>query len=93
MSKKKTVYDGITAWMSAKADNKEKRFIQVGNSLLLSKEFQKLGVGARCLYMCMAMESAGKRGFEFPLSAAKSHPCTGRIKNKLHILFKGNVQL
>jgi hypothetical protein len=72
MSKKKTVYDGITAWMSAKADNKEKRFIQVGNSLLLSKEFQKLGVGARCLYMCMAMESAGKRGFEFPLSSAKS---------------------
>ena len=73
MSKKKTVYDGITAWMSAKADNKEKRFIQVGNSLLLSKEFHKLGVGARCLYMCMAMESAGKRGFEFPLSAAKKY--------------------
>lgn len=73
MSKKKTVYDGITAWMSAKADNKEKRFIQVGNSLLLSKEFQKLGVGARCLYMCMAMESAGKRGFEFPLSSAKKY--------------------
>ena len=63
----------ICPWLSAKPDNKEKRFIQVGNTLLLSPEFQKLGTGARQLYFCMAMESGGKRTFTFPQSAAKKY--------------------
>ena len=60
-------------WMSARLDNKELRFIQCGNTLLLSKEFQSLSTGARYMYFCMAMESAGKREFIFPQKAAKKY--------------------
>ena len=60
----------IVPWLSAKQDNREKRFIQVGNSLLFSEAFQSLHMGAKYLYFCMAMESAGKRSFQFPTSAA-----------------------
>ena len=60
-------------WMSAKADGREKRFLQVGNSLLLSKKFQSLGTGARLLYLCMAMESGGRRTFLLPRMAAKKY--------------------
>lgn len=47
----------IVPALSAKVDNKEKRFIQVGNSLLLSKQFHALSTGSRFLYFRMAMES------------------------------------
>lgn len=60
-------------WMSAKADGREKRFLQVGNSLLLSKRFQALGTGARLLYLCMAMESGGRRTVLLPQTAAKKY--------------------
>ena len=53
----------IVPALSAKVDNKEKRFIQVGNSLLLSKQFHALGTGSRFLYFCMAMESGGRKNF------------------------------
>ena len=58
--------------LSAKADNKEKRFIQVGNSLLLSKQFHALSTGSRFLYFCMAMESGGRKNFILPQKDAKS---------------------
>ena len=48
----------IVPALSAKVDNKEKRFIQVENSLLLSKQFHALSTGSRFLYFCMAMESS-----------------------------------
>lgn len=60
-------------WLSARPDCKEGRFVQVGNSLLLSSCFQELSAGARFLYLCMAMESGGKRDFTFPLSSAKKY--------------------
>lgn len=63
----------ISPYLSAKTDGKEKRFIQTGNSLLLSKRFQELSVGARYLYFCMAMESGGRREFQFPQSAAEKY--------------------
>ena len=63
----------IVPWLSAKPDHAEKRFIQAGNSLLLSRTFQALGTGSRYLYLCMAMESGGKRTFTFPQSAAKKY--------------------
>ena len=63
----------IKSWLSARSDGKEGRFIQVGNSLLLSTRFQGLSAGARFLYLCMAMESGGKRDFTFPLSSAKKY--------------------
>ena len=66
----------IVAWLSAKPDNGEKRFIQVGDTLMLSPQFRALGIGARYLYLCMAMESGGKRDFVFPQSAAKKYGIT-----------------
>lgn len=59
----------ISPWMSAKTDCKEGRFIQVGNSLLLSEKAKTLSAGARLMYLCMAMESGGKVGFQFPRSS------------------------
>jgi len=63
----------LLPWLSARPDGKDGRFIQVGNSLLLSKRFQSLSRGAQHLYLCMAMESGGRREFIFPLSAAKKY--------------------
>lgn len=63
----------IRPWLSRNADGKEGRFVQVGNSLLLSKEFQTLTSGARLLYLCMTMESGGKREFTFTHGAGKKY--------------------
>lgn len=69
-SKKKKA---LLPWLSAKADGKDGRFIQIGNSLLLSKTFQKLSAGAQHLYFCMAMESGGRQNFKFPLKVSKKY--------------------
>lgn len=63
----------ILPWLSAKNNCQEGRFLQVGNSLLLNKEFQKLPDTAKHLYQCMAMESGGRPDFVFPLTAAKKY--------------------
>ena len=63
----------IKPWLSANADNREGRFVQLGNSLLLSKRFHELTSGARFMYMCMTMESGGAREFIFPVSAAAKY--------------------
>lgn len=63
----------VLPWASAKPDCKEGRFIQIGNSLLLSMTFQELNVGAQHLYLCMLMESGGRKSFEFPLTTAKKY--------------------
>lgn len=60
-------------WLSAREDGREQRFIQCGNSLLLSDKFNDLKPGARYMYLCMAMESGGRREFKFPQSAAKKY--------------------
>ena len=65
--------DTIKPWLSARADCKEGRFIQCGNSLLLSKEFQSLTAGAQMMYLCMALESGGRMDFKFPQMAAKKY--------------------
>lgn len=57
--------------LSAKVDNKEKRFIQVGNSPLPSKQFHALSTGSRFLYFRMAMESDGRKNFILPQKDAK----------------------
>lgn len=69
-SKKKKA---LVPWLSALSDGKDGRFIQIGNSLLLSKTFQELSSGAQHLYFCMAMESGGHWDFKFPLKAAKKY--------------------
>ena len=58
--------------LSAKADNREKRSIQAGNSLLLSRQFHALSAGSRFLYFCMAAESGKADNSIFPQKAAKS---------------------
>lgn len=63
----------IPAWLSARRDGKEGRFIQIGNTFLMSEKTQALSAGALKLYICAAMESGGKREFTFPLSAAKKY--------------------
>ena len=72
MSRRKT-RPTIVPWLSAKWDNQEKRFIQVGDSLLFEEAFRKLHVGAKYLYLCMAMESGGRRDFRFPTAAARKY--------------------
>ena len=68
---KHRAYPTIVYWMSAKKDCKEKRFLQVGNSLIFSPKIQKLSYGARWLYICMAMEAAGHADYCFPLASAR----------------------
>lgn len=63
----------IVPALSAKVDNKGKRFIQVGNSQLLSKQFYALSTGSRFLYFCMAMESGGRKNFILPQKDAKKY--------------------
>lgn len=58
-------------WLSARPDNKEGRFLMVGNSFLLSDKVQTLSPGARFMYLSMAMESAGKREFTFSRSTTQ----------------------
>ena len=63
----------IKPWLSANCDCRERRFIQVGNSLMLSKEYARLSIGARFLHLCMSMEAGGKRDFQFPQRAFKKY--------------------
>lgn len=63
----------ILPWLSSRADCTEGRFIQVGNSLFLSKIFQSLSAGARQLYLCMCLESGGKRTVAFPHGAGRKY--------------------
>ena len=63
----------IKPWLSARADCLEGRFIQLGNSLLLSDAFQQLSSGAQMLYLCMALEAGGRREYSFPLASAKKY--------------------
>ena len=72
MSRKRKT-NTLKFWQSAHLDNTEKRFDQVGNSLLLSPQFKNLSAGAQGLYQRMSMESAGKAQFYFPQSAAKKY--------------------
>lgn len=58
----------IKRWLTASANQKEGRFIQVGDTLVHNKRFISLTVGARYFYLLAAMEAAGERNFQFPAS-------------------------
>lgn len=60
----------LLPWLSARLDGAERRFIQAGNSLFFAPQFRCLSMGARVLYLCMALESGGKSYFTFPQAAA-----------------------
>lgn len=70
MSRRKV--EPLPLWLTKTPDGRES-FTRVGRSLLQSAEFQALSAGARLLYVCMTVESKGKREFTFPLSAAKAY--------------------
>ena len=50
---------------SGVGNDQEKRFIQVGTSLMHNKKFQALSITARYLYFCMAMDAGGVFTFTF----------------------------
>ncbi|MBE7002857.1 MAG: hypothetical protein E7425_01050 [Ruminococcaceae bacterium] len=68
----------VPPWASAKADNREKRFVLIGNSLFFSEAFQALSAGAKHVYLCMALECGGRRDFVFPHAAAKKYGIPAR---------------
>lgn len=74
MSKRKAAQNArIRPWLSARHDNQEGRFIQVGNSFMLSPKVHELTTGARWLFFSLAMEAAGRSEVVFPRSAAKKY--------------------
>ena len=99
--KKAAAHCKILPWLSAKGDNHEGRFLQVGNSLLLSKEFQKLKLATQHCYLCMALESGGQKTFRFPLSSAKKYNissstlrrCTEELEKKGFIKIQSNANI
>lgn len=60
----------LIPWLSARNDNIEKRFIQIGASLFSSNQFLQLSPGAKYTYLAMAMHAGGKRTFTFPTQEA-----------------------
>lgn len=65
-------HTSMLPWLTAKPPGEtEKRFIQIGNSLLLDSTFRSLSRGAQMLYLCMALESGGKSIFQLSKGAAK----------------------
>ena len=66
MSRRKSAKNvPISPWLSAREDCREGRFIQVGNSLLLSKTFQALPAKTQSVYFALAMEAGGKQSVRF----------------------------
>lgn len=73
----------ICPWLSAKLDNREGRFIQIGNSLFLSHKnagseeegnaFLRLPAGTRFVYLALTLEAGGKSTVKFSHSAAKKY--------------------
>lgn len=74
MAYKKRGYgqSSLLPWTTAKQPGEqEKRFIQLGNSLVLDERFSALSVGAKWLYVCMLLESGGKNEFPFSKGVAR----------------------
>lgn len=62
----------LKRWLTASSDCRERRFVQIGNTLLFDKRFTSLSVGARYLYILAANEAAGSRDFQFPALKMKA---------------------
>lgn len=56
----------LVPWATKQADGKDARFIQLGNSLLLSHAWNSLSYGAQAVYIRMMLEAGGKPEFTFP---------------------------
>ena len=74
MSRRKSAQNcALLPWLTARADGREGRFLQLGNSLILDCRFQALSPGARWLYLALCLEAGGKREVAFPHRAAKKY--------------------
>lgn len=82
-SKRAAEQTPILWYLSANTNSREGRYIQVGNSLLLSKKFQELSRDARYLYQCLAMEAGGKSAVEFPEKAFTKYGIPVRTGRRL----------
>jgi len=84
----------LLPWLSARADGKEGRFLQTGNSFYLSKKVQNLSNGAFRLYLYMANESGGKREFKFPRATAAKYgvPETSAARQIDELISKGFIE-
>ena len=67
----------IVPWLSARKDNREGRFIQVGHSLLLSPEYQALTGTAKHLLLTMALESGGHSTVVYTHGTARKYGIPG----------------
>lgn len=63
----------ILPWLSGRRDCKEGRFLQVGNSLLLSETFGELSGNAVKTYFALCMEAGGKQTVSFPRARAPAY--------------------
>lgn len=63
--KKKTPFP---SWTTKTSNGIEKRYIRIGNSLMLSKVYQMLSNSAKVIYSYMLLESGSNREFEFTAS-------------------------
>ena len=83
----------IKAWLSANQDCREGRFVQLGNSFLFSEKVKTLSCGAFHLFLCMAMESGGRREFKFPKSSASKYgiPHRSFLRRLLELVESGFI--
>lgn len=63
----------LSEWMSCTPDCKEKRFVQLGTSLLQCEAFHSLPAGARMLYIFMVCTAAGRPRFWFDYTTARDY--------------------
>lgn len=85
----------ISPWFSGRLNCKERRFLQIGDSFMLSDPVKRLKAGEFMLYVCMGMEAGGKKQFLFPQKSAKKYGISkssfGRHKDEL--IKKGFIKL
>lgn len=63
----------LPGWLSAARDGREKRFVQVGDTLLFNDCFKALSPGAFKLYICCSMQAAGRIDFQMAASKAEQY--------------------
>ena len=93
----------IKPWLSRRIDHTERRYIQVGDTLLISvkdkdtgqelNRFVALSAGAKYLYLCMAMEAGRNRKFTFTKTAAAKYGIvhSSLIRNVKELLEAGMI--
>ena len=83
-------------WQTKNTDGREKRYIRIGNSQLLSNAMNKgnLSHAAFRVYIFMLLEAAGKREFTFPHSKYSRIISDGGFqKAKAELIEKGFIKI